>query len=1146
MDTARYKRAEEIFHAAVSLSTEAREALLEHECTHDHELHAFVQQLLYHDSTGMGDFMRQSPVTPIDEYDAHVAPTLPTHIGRYEIVRVIGEGGMGIVYEARQEHPHRTVALKAIRSGLPSRSLLRRFQHEAEILGQLQHPGIAHIYEASTAEVDGFRGAKLRQPYFAMEYVTGESLGKYADLNGLDTRKRLALFAKICDAVQHAHQKGVIHRDLKPGNIIVDSTGQPKILDFGVARATDADMQTVTMQTNIGQLIGTVPYMSPEQVTGDSKQLDTRSDVYSLGVILYELISGALPYEVRDRSIAEAARVIRDEEPTRLTTIARALRGEIETIVRRTLEKDKGRRYQSASDLAADIRHYLRGEPIEAKRDSTLYVLRKTIVRHRRLTAAAILFTVLLSVFGTVSFIQAQRNRRLAIRERVAHGEATAALTVSNIERGRLLGRTGHLAEAEDLIWREFLIASDSNHAFWALWELYSRSLGLATLGRIDDSRCLAFAPNGRFVAAGGHRGDLKLWDLVAGRHVADLPGHTASITGVHFSPDSRFLVSVCIDGIANVWEVESHATVTTIRDAHGGFHSARYSPDGRYLLTGSGDCSIKLWDPLTGECVRTLAEHDAGVRCLQFSRDGSLLASSSDDGIIKLWRGLLGPSIATLKGHRRYVLLAFSRDGQKLASGGQDKIIRIWDLSTYECTRTLNPSNGSVRLLHFIDDGRLLVGGWWRVDLWDISTAEYENLLPQGVDGAEMNADGRLLAHAASDDLYGGHAVRVSEVESQGGLLRLDDSGRGPVAVSLDGRVIAASGGEGQIQLWATATGRLLATLAGHPSYGASCHFDPTGTLLATCGSDHVVKLWDLSTGREVNSFDGHHRATHRSLSFSPDGESMATTRQDKTVQIREVSTCRVLLTIPSTGKEALSVSYSPDGKTIAVAYRSGGVRLYSPSGESVAHLKTIACPWTVAFRPDGRKLAIGCWGQQFQIWDLTTYTRDAQFLELRSVVWGVAYMPNDPNILATCSDDGTIRLWDLHTRLNLLLLEPFGRFGANSVGFTPDGKTLVASSSNGSVCAWDLEYYQRHMAGHVRFYMDQLRPELGDAIQKDYLAAWSDDVLSRPWPRIGPHALRQADSHSPTTDTIGVDPAIIASWSHRNTGDTRDKRKP
>jgi len=307
-------------------------------------------------------------------------PELPETIGRYRILRPLGEGGMGTVFEAEQEQPRRTVALKVIRTALVSAELLRRFGREAQALARLHHPGIAQVYEAGAADY-GFGP----QPYFAMEFVQGKPLNQHAEAHRLNTSQRLELMIRICDAVQHAHERGIIHRDLKPGNILVEESGQPKILDFGVARITDADMEA-TRQTDLGQLVGTVAYMSPEQVLGDPLEVDTRSDVYTLGVILYQLLAGRPPYVV-NRHLHQAVQVIRESDASPLSSVDGRYRGDIETIVGKALEKDKLRRYSSATELASDIRRYLDHQPIAARRPSTAYQLQKFARRHRAIVA---------------------------------------------------------------------------------------------------------------------------------------------------------------------------------------------------------------------------------------------------------------------------------------------------------------------------------------------------------------------------------------------------------------------------------------------------------------------------------------------------------------------------------------------------------------------------------------------------------------------------------------------------------------------------------------------------------------------------------------------------------------------------------------
>ncbi|HMI50953.1 MAG TPA: protein kinase [Candidatus Saccharimonadales bacterium] len=375
-----------------------------------------------------------------------VAP-LPGEIGHYKIIRRIGEGGMGTVYEAEQDRPRRTVALKVIRPGFATPDLLRRFDQESHALGRLHHPGIAQIYEAGTAETN-----LGPQPYFAMEFIRGQRLLEYSTNAKLNVKQRMELAAKIADAMQHAHERGIIHRDLKPGNILVTENGQPKILDFGVARVTDSDFQA-TRQTDVGQLVGTIPYMSPEQVSADPEALDTRSDVYAMGVILYQLLAGRLPYDLRQKSLPDAVRVIREEDPTPLSSISRVYRGDIDTIIGKALEKEKVRRYPAAAELAADIRRYLADEPIAARPPSAAYQLSKFAIRNRVLVAGVAAVIVVLAAGATASTIlaiRATRAQKLAEERRVQTEQAkNLAVQREQEAKAALLLAEGRRAEAE-------------------------------------------------------------------------------------------------------------------------------------------------------------------------------------------------------------------------------------------------------------------------------------------------------------------------------------------------------------------------------------------------------------------------------------------------------------------------------------------------------------------------------------------------------------------------------------------------------------------------------------------------------------------------------------------------------------------------
>ncbi len=407
-DTDRFAKLENLFEQVRDLETNARKAFLDHECINDADLRHEVEKLLaHHDRGGMLD-------DPIDITNAQ-EEYLPESVGRYQVLECLGRGGMGVVYRAEQDQPQRQVALKMMHAGLRSKDLQRRFEFESSVLARLQHPGIAQIFEVATWD-DG-NGAR---PFFAMELVEGVALDQFVkEKHSIEAKLRL--FIAICEAVHHAHQKGVIHRDLKPANIMITHDGVPKILDFGVARTTDADLQA-TMYTLPGQLVGTLTYMSPEQINSDSSQLDTRSDVYALGVILYELLAGQLPYDLADKSLAQVARIINEREPRSLASHDRKLRGDLTTIVSKALEKEPERRYASVFGLISDLRRFLAHEPIAARPASAVYQMTKFAQRNKTIVGGmAAMIVILLSATIVLSWQSARINTEARTRQDVAN-----------------------------------------------------------------------------------------------------------------------------------------------------------------------------------------------------------------------------------------------------------------------------------------------------------------------------------------------------------------------------------------------------------------------------------------------------------------------------------------------------------------------------------------------------------------------------------------------------------------------------------------------------------------------------------------------------------------------------------------------------
>jgi non-specific serine/threonine protein kinase/serine/threonine-protein kinase len=429
MDSRHHDRITELFAAALDMPEDDRRTYLQNQCAGDDALMHEVLDLLRRDEapSAIDEPIIEQSVSQKLFADAEFdAPHTPREIGPYEIIDVLGRGGMGTVYRARQKHPSRSVALKVVHSPLFSRTLARRIEYEAQVLARLQHVGIAQIFEAGTANAAG-----VTVPFFALELVDGLPLTEHARTFHLSTVDKLKLIVKVCSAIQHAHQQGVIHRDLKPANVLVTRQGQPKVLDFGIARVTDSDIRSTTLHTDAGQLVGTVAYMSPEQVIGDSSAIDTRSDVYALGVLTFELLTGTLPHPVSGKTIAEAARIIRDDNPRSLHGMGVDYHDDLETVVQKALEKDRERRYASAAEFAADLNRYLANEPVLARPASLTYQLRKFAQRNRGLVTSVVAAVVLLivAIAGTsYGMYHATRERDAAIEARMELQKAKEAI----------------------------------------------------------------------------------------------------------------------------------------------------------------------------------------------------------------------------------------------------------------------------------------------------------------------------------------------------------------------------------------------------------------------------------------------------------------------------------------------------------------------------------------------------------------------------------------------------------------------------------------------------------------------------------------------------------------------------------------------
>ncbi len=487
MDSARWSRIRELFEAAVEVPDGERAAWLDERCGDDDELKVEVLGLLeadldaaatQHDFGGAIDASLRELGMPA-EFDG-------ARVGQFRIEELIGAGGMGMVYRAVQDRPARAVALKMIRTALSSPQSRRRFEYEAEILGSLHHPGIAQVFEAGT-----FDQGSRSLPYFAMELIEGaRPLDEFVRVEELDFEATIRVFLLLCEAVQYGHQKGIVHRDLKPANVLVDASGQPKIIDFGIARITRSDDEDRSMATETGNVLGTLQYMSPEQLTAGSEPLDTRSDVYALGVILYELFAARLPYDIGDLPLPVAARAIVEREPERLSVAVRTNRRasvplDLDWIVAKAMAKERERRYASASEFAADLHRLLRHEPVEAGPPSAAYLVSRFVRRHRTAVGAGTLVLLALIValwVSTTAYFEAD-EARVELTE-LSQLQANILSGVHHSGRGRDV----RLADLLDETVQE--LDADTSHRPQVRASLYT-SIGVSYygLGMIDEAR---------------------------------------------------------------------------------------------------------------------------------------------------------------------------------------------------------------------------------------------------------------------------------------------------------------------------------------------------------------------------------------------------------------------------------------------------------------------------------------------------------------------------------------------------------------------------------------------------------------------------------------------------------------------------------
>jgi eukaryotic-like serine/threonine-protein kinase len=1052
---------EALFEQAIDLAPDRRGAFLDEQCRGDPALRAAVEELLQLDSEAQADAsLLRSPLAASRPGGQAAPPSSVPTIGRYRVVRVIGEGGMGTVYEAEQDNPRRTVALKVIRPGLDSGFLLKRFAGEAQILGRLHHPGIAQVYDAGVSESG--------QPYFAMELIAGVPLDQYTRENALDVRGRLELFARVCDAVQHAHERGVIHRDLKPGNILVEASGQPRVLDFGVARAAEAGLTASGGRTEAGQLIGTLSYMSPEQASADPAAIDVRADVYALGVILYELLAHRLPYSLDGLPLPEAVRVIREQEPSRLGSLDGRLRGDLETIAAKALEKDRGRRYASAGDLAADVRRHLNHEPIRARPPSALYHLRKFARRHTALVAAVLGIGLALAggtVVSVLYAVRADRNAREA-DENARQARENERLARYQTYRARLAAAAAALSHHDVADAARQLEAAPEDLRGWEWRHLHAR---------LDDS--IAVLPAGQLLRRGSSEFCLAAFTPDAlvvkdeeGRRISSTPVQNTPRGPhvVHFVDDTTWLAAEVLDpaaGLIRIWESTGRDRLLRLPPDRSAL-LLHFSPDGKRLAVVQGDRSaISICDVSTGRETAYCVPTASYLNDMAFSEDGRRLAKAADCPVAPVWDTDTGRVVIELDTHMPRVLgVAFDPRGGRLLTASPNGTVHLWDLRTgREPELPYERHEGEVKVMAYSPDGqRVASAGVDRaVRLWRVEGRQDEAILhghTKTVLGLVFSRDGRRLASWEE-----GGAVRLWNTGPDATLpvLRGHTSYVYPVAYTPDGRLIASGSWDGSVRLWDAATGQAVAVLP-QGGFVRALALSSDGTRLVAQGDrTDGLRVWDVASRRHIATYKTAEDAIW-SVAYRPDGAHIAGLGAGHVIEILDAATGKRVATADAGKLEwatRRALAYSPDGRLLAGPYEGNQIGLwealtYRLVGTLAGHEGTVL---SVAFRSDGRRLVTGGSDSIIRVWDVES--KDCR-LTLRGhadEVFAAVFHP-DGSRIASGGRDRLVRLWDASTGEELVRLPGHSSY-VYSLAFSPDGKTLVSGSGDATLRLWDTE---------------------------------------------------------------------------------------
>jgi len=1022
----RYQKISELFSESCQLESSAQQAFLDDACGSDVDLKQDVLRLLAADrplhapSDSLLNLVDQVGV--VYEQPA----TCPKQIGNYRIVRKIDEGGMGTVYEAvRTSDYEQRVAIKLLKRGDQLEELVRRFRDEVRFLAVLgEHQNIAGLLDAGTTD-EGI-------PYLVMQYVAGQRIDKYCDEHRLTIGERITLFLEACSAVQFAHQHTVIHRDLKPSNILVTPDRTCQLIDFGIAKLLNPEPRfQAPVQTRTLYRILTPEYASPEQARG--QQLTTASDVYSLGVVLYELLTGHRPYENATTGTANAAGVLETQEPLKPSSVVkrqstiqtsagekrispesvslnrsgtlRRLRhelvGDLDKIVLMALRKEPDRRYGSAEQLASDLRRHLNGLPVVAREDTLRYRCTKFVRRNRVAAGAVVLVT--LSLIAGVIGVAVQRNRakQSAAEARWEQYRANIAAAISDLKGGNTASV------------RRLLEKSPSEYRNWEWAHVQSQQdMSVRFLpGPKHNSSDVAFSPNGYRLATISAEHTVQVWDVATLKPVAVLKGHEEEIWELEFNADGTRLATASADRTVRLWDATSGTQIALL--AEFGHPDVTFSPDGKLVAAAGLDNSVRLWNASDGTPFSVLSGHNNEVHRVAFSPDSKRLASGSSDQTVRLWEVAGGEELAVFRGHTGGVRnLAFSPDGLRLASGGYypDSTVRLWDVVSGEEITVLTGHHNTICALSFNATGDRIVSSSadQTARLWDGQTGAPLAVLrghrgavrdvwyaPGGTQIATASADSTIrLWDALSGNLISvlrGHTGSIDALAFNSGAMKrtwnpatakpttatgAHDSVANSVAFNAHTSLMASSANDGSVRLWNMRPGLRDGVLRGHEDFVYGVDVSPDDSQIASVAWDGTLRIWDLATRYRLHYLDGG-VSGYSTVAYSSDGKHVACGTNERTVHLWDLASeeKRVFGTPRSEWyPHTAPIAFSPDGLSIATLDADNHLCLWNVKTEEkqVINLSDLGIASALTFSPNGRQLIIGTRNNRLLRWDV------------------------------------------------------------------------------------------------------------------------------------------------------------------------------